>query len=206
MEKLKTFWGKNHFEKDATQNYLVFKPMHRYFKMVNGVGIGNFIYLWKSKGLPDEIITPPNTSDYSLSPQVGYLGTKTRLEFKGSCLKQDIITYDHGKVLQICIVYEISKTFNISSYPTLENCLFRAEILTKNADIDKHKYYGYEIGFNRPGFFHTLEAELLAEKLYSINFTENNKNVVWTCIIMQIAVSLLLVQKFMNLKQRILRL
>ena len=32
------------------------------------------------------------TSDYSLNPQLSYLGNKTRVEFKGSCLKQDKIT------------------------------------------------------------------------------------------------------------------
>ena len=47
-------------------------------------------------GLSDENITAPAASDYSLSTQLSYLGTKIRLEFKGSCLKQDKITYDHG--------------------------------------------------------------------------------------------------------------
>ena len=30
----------------------------------------------------------------------------------------------------------------------LENCLFGAVRLTKNMDIDEHKYSGYGIGFN----------------------------------------------------------
>ena len=30
----------------------------------------------------------------------------------------------------------MSKNYNISSYPTLENCLFRAISLTKHVDID----------------------------------------------------------------------
>ena len=38
---------------------------------------------------------------------------------------------------------------NISDYRTLENCLFGAVSLTKNADIDKGKYSGYGIGFDR---------------------------------------------------------
>ena len=49
------------------------------------------------------------------------------------------------------IVYEISKNYNISSYPTLENYLFGAVSLTKNADIDRYKYSGYGIGFDRKG-------------------------------------------------------
>ena len=38
---------------------------------------------------------------------------------------------------------------NISNHLTLENCLFGAVTLTKNADIDKYKYSGYGIGFDR---------------------------------------------------------
>ena len=59
------------------------------------------------------------------------------------------------------------------------NCLFVAVSLTKNADIDKHKYSGCDIGFDRYGFGKgptpRLEHKLSSEKMYSINFTENNK-------------------------------
>ena len=68
--------------------------------------------------MSDENITAPTTSNYKLNTQLSYFGTKTRAEFNGSCLKQG----DHGKIVNIYIVYEISKKFNISSYPTLENC------------------------------------------------------------------------------------
>ena len=40
-----------------------------------------------------------------------------------------------------------------SDDPALENCLFGAVTLTKNADIDKYRYFGYGIGFNRTGSF-----------------------------------------------------
>ena len=83
--------------------------MYRYFKRVSGVGTGNYVYFWKSKGLPDEHLTAPTTSDYSLHLQLSYPGTKPSVEFRGSCLKQDKITYDHGKVINIYIVNEISK-------------------------------------------------------------------------------------------------
>ena len=52
--------------------YLVFQPMCRYFKMVVGVGSGNYIYFLKSKGLSDENITPHVTPDCSLTPQLSY--------------------------------------------------------------------------------------------------------------------------------------
>ena len=49
FKKLKTFdssyfIGKSHFEEDGTQNYLVFQPMYRYFKIIAGVGNGSYIY------------------------------------------------------------------------------------------------------------------------------------------------------------------
>ena len=151
LNKLKTFdssyfIGKSHFEEDGTQNYLVFQPMYRYFKWVSGVGTGNYIYFWKSKGLSDENITAPTTSDYGINPQVSYYGTKTWGKFDGSCWKQEKVAFNHGKVEHIYIVYEITKIVDFSgnnNRPTIENALFRTVSLTKNADIDKYKYSGY---------------------------------------------------------------
>ena len=68
--------------------------------------------------MSDENITLPATIDYSITPKLGYFGTKTRAEFNGSCLKQDEITYNHGKMVNVYIVYEINKNYDISSYPT----------------------------------------------------------------------------------------
>ena len=78
---------------------------------------------------------------------------KIRVEFKGSCSKQDKISFNYGKIVSIYIAYEISKIFNISIYPILENCLFDALELTKHPDIDQCKYSGYGIEFDRKGFF-----------------------------------------------------
>ena len=94
LKKLKTFDSiyfrdESHFKEDGTQNYLVFQPMYRYFKRVIVVGRGDCIYFWKSKWFSDENITALTTSDYSLNPQLSYFGTKTRMEFKGSFLKQN---------------------------------------------------------------------------------------------------------------------
>ena len=36
------------------------------------------ILSWKSKGLPDESIKPPSTSNNMLNPSVNYLGTKVK--------------------------------------------------------------------------------------------------------------------------------
>ena len=110
-KKLKIFdWsyfiGKSYFEEDGTQNNLVFLPMCRYFKRIAGVRNGKYVYSWQSKGLSDERINSITASNYSVTPFLDYYGTKTRVEFSGSCLKQGKITYTHGKVLNIYTVYE----------------------------------------------------------------------------------------------------
>ena len=103
--------------------------------------------------MSDEKINSIKTSNHSITPNLDYYGTKTRVEFNGSCLKQDSVTFNRGKVVNIYIVCEISKSINISDYPTLENWLFGAVSLTKNADINKYKYFRYGIGFYRHGSF-----------------------------------------------------
>ena len=153
MKKLKTFdssyfIGKSHFEEDGTQNYLVFQPMYRYFKIIAGVGNGSYIYYWQSKGLSGGRLNSISESNYKVTPNLNYYGTKSRVEFYGSCLKQDKATFNHGKVVNIYIVYKTVSVFNISkyssndNYPTLENALFGAVSLTKNVDINKYKYSG----------------------------------------------------------------
>ena len=91
------FRGKSHFEEDGAQNCLVFQPMNRYFKRTTGVGSGNYIYFRKSKRLSDERVNSVTTSNYSITPS--HYGTKTRVKFSGSCLKQDKATYNGAIVI-----------------------------------------------------------------------------------------------------------
>ena len=74
LKKLKTFdlsyfIGKSHFEEDNTQNYLVFQPINKYFKVITNT---DYVSSWKSKGLSAESIKPPTTSDNSLTPALNY--------------------------------------------------------------------------------------------------------------------------------------
>ena len=88
FKKLKTFdssyfIGKSHFEEDGVQNYLVFQPLNKYFKVITNANT-KYISSWQSKGLSDKIIKPPATSDNSLNPKVSYYGyhSKTRIQRK----------------------------------------------------------------------------------------------------------------------------
>ena len=86
---------------------------------------------------------------------MNYFGTKTRLKFRGIHLKQGKSTFNHGKIengVNIFIVYELDKTY-VKTHPMLLSCLVGAVSITKNADIDKNKYYGYGIGFDRTGVY-----------------------------------------------------
>ena len=103
--------------------------------------------------MSDERLDSITASDYKITPELSFYGIKTRVEFSGSCLKQDKVTYNHEAIVNIYIVYEIIKNYSISSYSTLETCFFGAVSLTKNADIGKYKYSGYCIGFDRYGEF-----------------------------------------------------
>ena len=136
--------------------------------------------------------------------------------FDEDCLKQDKLTFNHGKIVNSYIVYEIIANINGSrnSNLTVQNALFGAVSLTKNADVNKYEYSGYGIGFNRTSSFSFPgggncqnviifgvdmnssvhvdnkgknililgkdpmqglgEHSLTAEKMYSINFSNDN--------------------------------
>ena len=53
------------------------------------------ISAWESKGLSDESIKAPATSNNSLSPALNYISTKIKVKCDGSSLKQDKLTFNH---------------------------------------------------------------------------------------------------------------
>ena len=102
--------------------------------------------------MSDETIKPHPKSDNSLAPALNYIGNKTRLKPTRSCLKQDKMTFTNKTIVNIYIVHELRVSpRGYDDYPTLENCLFGAVKLTKNADTDKYKYSRYDIKFERRG-------------------------------------------------------
>ena len=72
------------------------------------------------------------------------------VKFSESCLKQYKIAFDHVKIVNIYIAYDLK--LNLNNFdPNLQNCLFGAVELTRNSDIDKCEYAGYGIGFVSKG-------------------------------------------------------
>ena len=127
--------------------------MRKYLKLNAIVGVVDHVLSWQSKGLSNESIKPPTTSNYGLNPKLSYYDTKVIVQFTRSCLKQPNFTLTHRKVVNIYIVYELGASSSHINDPTLQNCLFGAATLTKNADIEKYEYSGYGIGFDRRGSF-----------------------------------------------------
>ena len=79
------------------------------------------ILSWQPKGLSTETIDPPTTS---ISPLIDYVGNKIRVKFTGSCLKQsNKLTYTHGKVVNIYIVYELGASSSYVNDHTLKKLL-----------------------------------------------------------------------------------
>ena len=124
--------------------------MYRYFKRIINI---DHISSWKYKGLSDEIIKSPSAPNNILDPSLDYFGTKTRAKFDGSCLKQDKITFNHKTIVNVYIVHEINKSFPISSYPTIENCLFGAVSLTKHIDIESTNILDMALDLIEKGLF-----------------------------------------------------
>ena len=86
----------------------------------------------------------------SFAPGLSYFCNKIRRKFDGSCLNQYKLTFTHGSIMNIYIAYELNlwdRGYN--DYPTLENSLFGAIKLVRNAYVDKYKYSEYGVGFER---------------------------------------------------------
>ena len=72
--------------------------MYKYLKTINSIGNTSG---WKSKGLSNESIKTPSTSNSFLNLLLNYVRTKIRVKFSGSCLKQNAALYNHGPIVNI---------------------------------------------------------------------------------------------------------
>ena len=111
FKKLKTFdlsyfIGKNYFENNGTQNQLVFQPINNYLKFNSKTGL---LSEWKSKGLSDKIIKPPDTS---LAPISGFKNDGKKYFAFRDCLIQDKAKNEYDKIINIYIAYDLQSNLN----------------------------------------------------------------------------------------------
>ena len=71
--------------------------MRKYFKLNSVAGVTDYVLSWQSKGISNESIKPSTTSNNSLNPRLSYYGTKVRVHFTKSCLKQSNHIFTHKK-------------------------------------------------------------------------------------------------------------
>ena len=85
--ELSYFIGKNYFEDDGSHNYLIFQPVFDYFQIFSSIVCK--MLGWKSKGLSEENITNPATSDNSFTPKLTYNhNSKVAVKFEENCIRQ----------------------------------------------------------------------------------------------------------------------
>ena len=89
-----------------------------------------------------------------------YYTTKITVRFAGSCSKQSKISYKHGNLLQIYIVYELGASGFNNSDPTLKNCLFGAVTLTKTQILINMGILVMELDLIEDQVFHFLVVDL----------------------------------------------
>ena len=105
--------------------------------------------------MSNEIVKPPTAPSNSLTPKLKRIhNSKIAVEFHGSYLKQDKVTFSLKSEINLFIVYRLDVwSRDLNTKFTLGGCLFEAVKLTKNADLDKYGYRGYDIGFDAPSEF-----------------------------------------------------
>ena len=95
--------------------------MRKYFKLNSVVGVTDYVLSWQSKGLSNESIKPSTTSNNSLNPRLSYYGTKVRVQFTKSCLKQPNHFLNIKKIVNIYIVYELAASSSHTRDPTIKS-------------------------------------------------------------------------------------
>ena len=83
------------------------------------------------------------TNSSSVVPRLLNESGKLDVAFSENLLKQTKVAYNHGRIVNIYITYELQKNSNNNPDMTLENSLFGAIKITKNFDVSKYSQSGY---------------------------------------------------------------
>ena len=136
-DKISILNGAKYVSLGTFPNYLVFIQAAKYIKIFQST---NQIY-WES-------IENITKSDRIFAPTFVYHHSLPDINFIGHWLIRNNIS-DPKKVINLYISYTLGLQLRNSNTDfTLSNCLFGSVKLTKNADLDKYKYYCYGIGFD----------------------------------------------------------
>ena len=127
------------------KNYLVFQPLSSYFTSTNGK-IGSK----QSKGITEENIKPPSTTDNSFDSEKINKYRERRIKFKGIFLREDSISFIYGNVVNLYVAYKLntwSRVMDLNTDFRLGNFFFAILRLYESRKLDKYGYNGYSTGF-----------------------------------------------------------
>ena len=97
--------------------------------------------------MSEEIIENVIKSDRNFAPTFVDHHLLLDMNFNGHCLIKNV--FIPKKVINLEISYTLGPQLrNLSTYFTLDDCLFGSVKLIKNADLYKYKYTGYGKGFD----------------------------------------------------------
>ena len=130
-------------EKFVEDSYLFFEPEYRYFE-TSKTNI-NDVLSWKSKGLSAEKIKP--TKD-DRSPKLSFKSENIYVSFNDSILTQEKVTYTHGSIVTVYVVFSQLNT-SISA-----DCDLIAECLFGTANLSNNEYTGYGVAFGSKPYLH----------------------------------------------------
>ena len=82
--------------------------MYKYFKrVINSTNNNVYVHYWQSKELSDgKVIDPGTSTSNDQAPILEHGDVGIRLKFKGNSVRQNKVTYNDGKIVNIYIVYE----------------------------------------------------------------------------------------------------
>ena len=133
------------------QSYFLFESKSKSFTRNAGV-----INACISTGIHND---SNNTDLFSLnnsnnhSPSLLNQSNRLGVTFSGNHMKQNKLGYAHGKIINICIVYDLKNRSTDGADFTVSNGLFGSVKLTKNTNTSNYGYKGYGIAFDSGGSF-----------------------------------------------------
>ena len=117
---------------------------------------GGDIHAWISTGIHNDSnntnLLSVNNSNNNL-PTLLNKNIRLGVTFNGNYMKQNKLVYSHGKTVNLYIVYELKNRKIDSPDFTVQNGLFGAVKITKNANTSHYKYEGYGICFDGESSF-----------------------------------------------------
>ena len=113
--------------------------------------------------MPDEKIILTVTSTDKCTTKTIYDNARIKFRFNGDLLRQNQVTYNHGPIVNICIVYGTTPDFKTSNI-TLQNCLFGAIKLTKILTLTNRNIQDMVLGLIQEEVFY-IQVEEMAKML-----------------------------------------